>query len=241
MGAAGEGGHQDPFPEVELLDGILLLLVGHLAVLGDPRQARDGDSRQADRHPEEDHLTRVRPEDRGEELAAEDRRHERPERRAVAQGHRHAQRHPQIAHRQAERQPAQAPQHAPEVGPADRIGRRLVQDGPQIVGPERGNYPRGDDPTEEPADEPVDLPGPAAHAAIGGVEAAGRQTAEPVEEDAEKGIRNHGYWVILNGALSVRSCLPLPVTSSRATSGSMGASAHESQGLVALFSRARRS
>ena len=56
---------------------------------------------------------------------------------------------------------------------------------------QRGQHPRGDDPTEEAAHQPVGFPGPLLHAAVGHVETARGQAAEPVEEDAEKGIRVH--------------------------------------------------
>lgn len=50
--------------------------------------------------------------------------------------------------------------------------------------------PGGDDPGENPGDEPRGLPGPALDAAEGNIKRAGREAAEPVEVDAEKGI--HG-------------------------------------------------
>ncbi len=48
-----------------------------------------------------------------------------------------------------------------------------------------------EDPAEEAADQPVHLPGPLPDAPLGHVEAAGGEAAEPVDEDAQEGIRDH--------------------------------------------------
>ena len=62
-----------------------------------------------------------------DELAVEDRRHQRAEGGAVAQHHGHAQRHAQIAHGQSEGESAESPQHAEEIDPEQRAAGRFVQ------------------------------------------------------------------------------------------------------------------
>ena len=70
-------------------------------------------------------------------------------------------------------------------------GRRLMKNLREISRHGEGENPGRDDPTEETAHEPVGFPGPMLHAAIRNVEAAGGESAQPVEEDAEYGIRIH--------------------------------------------------
>ena len=89
---------------------------------GDPRQA-DADAGQ---NPSPDWRARA---PCVSELAVENRRHQRAERRAVAQGHGHPQRHAQVAHGQPERQSAQSPHRAPKVRPEQARGRRLAEHG----------------------------------------------------------------------------------------------------------------
>lgn len=69
--------------------------------------------------------------------------------------------------------------------------RRLVQDGQEVAGVDRGQDPGGDDPTEEAADEPIDFPGPFLDAAIGNVETAQGQAAQPMENHAAERIDDH--------------------------------------------------
>ena len=210
---AGERGDEDALGEVELLDRRLLLLLGHLAFLGHARPARDGDPDETDEDAEQDDLAGRRPEDLAHELAVEDRRHQRAEGGAVAEGHRHAERHPEVAHREAEGQPAQAPHGAPEPGPPERRGGGLAQHRQQVPRVDRGEDPGSDDPAEEAADQPVDLPGPLLHAPVRDVEAAGGEAAEPVEEDAEERVRLHDVASLRAGArtaLDVEDLAQLP-------------------------------
>ena len=91
---------------------------------------------QADDDADQDHLARTCVRSTFvDELAVEDRRHQRAEGGAVAQGHGHAQRHAQVAHGQAEGQAAEAPHRAAEIGPEQMRARApRASTSKQVVG-----------------------------------------------------------------------------------------------------------
>jgi hypothetical protein len=66
-----------------------------------------------------------------------------------------------------------------------------MEDVHHIRANQKSHYPRGDDPAEEPAHEPVCLPGPLAHFLEWDVEAAGGESAYRVKQNTEEWIGNH--------------------------------------------------
>src|SRR5664279_3805315 len=146
---------------------------------------------QADRDAEQDHLSRSGVEHLVDEFAVEDGRHDRAKGGTVAERDRHAERHPQVAHAEPEGEASDSPHHAPEVAPEEGGIRCFPQHPWQIAGQDHAQRDRRDDPAEEATDQPVRLPGPALHAAVGNIETAGCQSAQPVKEYAQNGIRCH--------------------------------------------------
>ena len=102
------------------------------------------------------------------ELAAEERRHERAKHGAVAERHGHAEGNPEVAHGQAEGQPPDPPEDAEDVAPGQRRRRGVREDADQVRSLGKGERPRGDDPAEDAADEPVRLPRPPLDLGTGG-------------------------------------------------------------------------
>ncbi len=187
---AAERRDQHALAEVELANRRGLLFGRELALLRSPSQAAQRDAEQADADAEKDHASRGAGGDLGD-LAADDRRNQRPERGAVAERHGHAERDAEIAHGESERQTAESPQHAKRIRPHERASGRRQKRRPEIRDEEPGKDPGRDDPAEHAADEPVGLPGPSAHAAIGNVETGRGQAAYPVVQHSQHWIRTH--------------------------------------------------
>ena len=125
------------------------------------------------------------------DLALEEGRDDGAEDGAEAEGQGVAQRQAQVAHGQAEGQAADTPQNAQQVGPEEAAGRGAAKTSSSRGEVSAGRDPWRDDPAEDAADEPVQLPGPAAHLLVGKVEASGGQAAEGVQEDAEERLGVH--------------------------------------------------
>ncbi len=104
----------------------MLLLVGQLALLGPAGQAADDDPGQANAHAEQDRRAGGCPR-HAFKLTAEERRHERAERRAIAQGHRHPQGNAQVSHGQTEGQAADPPEDAEQIAPEQGRPRCLAE------------------------------------------------------------------------------------------------------------------
>ena len=126
-----------------------------------------------------------------EKFAAKDGGQQRAEGGAETEHHRHAERHAQIAHGQPEGQAAQAPEAAEEISPAQGGAGSLVKNGAEIVRHQDGEKQGRDDPAEDSADQPVGFPRPFVDAAIGDVKTGRGQSADPMENEAEKGIAGH--------------------------------------------------
>ena len=188
---AGKRGDQDALFQIEFLDGGLFLLGRHLAFLGHTGLAGEGDTAETDCDADEDDLSGRSAEDFRHEFAIEDGRHKSAEGGAVAEGDGHAERHAEVAHGEPEGESAQAPHHAPEVAPEQSRVRGFAQHGGQVAGHDHAQGHGSNDPAEETANQPVSLPAPALDAAIGNIETAGSQTAQPVKDYAQKGIRCH--------------------------------------------------
>ena len=78
----------------------------------------------------------------------------------------------------------------PHRSPKKKAQKRLLvgasrSTAKQVVGHGQRQNPGRDDPAEESASQPIGLPSPALHAAIGNVKAAGSEAAEPVKKDPE--------------------------------------------------------
>src|SRR5438477_5639375 len=97
----------------------------------------------------------------------------------------------QITHRQAERQAANSPEQAKEKSPEERDLGTLGENCSQIFGDEQTQEPGRNDPTEYAACEPKCFPRPMFHAAIRHIEAAGRETTEPVQKHSQGRIWSH--------------------------------------------------
>ena len=201
--------HQDALLEVEFLDDRLLLFVGHFPFFGHAGACRRI-AMPARQTATPSRITRPEavPSTLRHEHAVEDGRHQRAESRAVSQHHRHPQRHPQVPHGQAEGQAAEPPQHAPEIAPEQRRGVRFAQHAGQIVGHQQTEHPRGDDPTEDAAHQPIGLPRPSLDAAERHIETAGCQAAQPVEHHSQCGIRCHSFISECKTCI-VRGCTPV--------------------------------
>ncbi len=119
-----------------------------------------------DEQAEQDDVAAGRIEQLGGEIALEDRRDQRAEHGAQPQHHRHAERQAEIAHGEAVGEAAEPPEHAEDDRPDDHRGRRRAEHAEQVVGLDRGEEPRRQQPGEDAAGQPVDLPGPALHAAM---------------------------------------------------------------------------
>ena len=178
---AGEGRHQKAALQIEFTDGVALLLFRDLALLGDACQAGEGDADQAHGDARQNRLSRCCPPHLRGKHAAEDGREQRTERGGVAERHRHAERHAQVPHGQTEGQAAETPQQSERVAPEKAAAGSLVKDAGHVVGQCERQDPRRDHPTEHAAGQPVRLPGPVLDAAIGHIETAGSETAQPVE------------------------------------------------------------
>src|SRR5262249_52811684 len=83
------------------------------------------------------------------------------------------------------------PEHAPEETPAQCGRGSLAQHGDKAGGKQTAEYPWREDPTEDPADQPVGFPGPAFHAAKRDIKTAGGQAAEPVKDHTEERVGIH--------------------------------------------------
>ena len=66
-----------------------------------------------------------------------------------------------------------------------------MQNRSEIVGHGQSQDPGHNDPTEESTYKPIGFPRPNLHSAIWHIEAARRETAEPVEQNTDGGIRIH--------------------------------------------------
>ena len=184
---AGEGGDEDALAEVEFLDrGPFSSLVISRSLDMPATPAKAIPSMQTT-IPIRMTMPEVVPRTLSR-TRVDDRRDERPDHGGVSEGDRHAEGHPEVAHGQAEGQAADPPQRAEDVGFDQDGGRRLGQHGQQVARVDGGQDPRGDDPAEEAADQPIHLPGPFLDPAVGDVKAPRSQAAQPVEDDAEEGI-----------------------------------------------------
>ena len=118
-------------------------------------------------------------------FAIKDRWHKRAESSTKPKSHRHAESNPQLAHRETKSEAADAPNNTQDVGPNQRRARCGGDVAEEVKHQQAGQHRRGDNPTEDASDDPIGLPGPSFHAAIGNVETGGCEATEPVEEDAE--------------------------------------------------------
>src|SRR4029077_11656165 len=110
---------------------------------------------------------------------------------AVAERDGHAERHPQITHSEPKGEAAESPHYAPEVAPEERGTGSFAEHRGKVAGGAPPQRERSDDPAEKAADQPVGLPRPALDAAVGNIEAAGSEAAQPMKDHAQQGIRSH--------------------------------------------------
>src|SRR5439155_2235544 len=177
--------------QVKFVDCGLLLFGRHGPFFVNACQSGKGNTNQADTNSQKNHPPRVCPQDLCHELTTKNRRHQRSKCSTEAQNNRHAEREPQITHRQSERQAANSPEQAKEESPEERDLGTLGENCSQIFGDEQTQEPGRNDPTEYAACEPKCFPRPMFHAAIRHIEAAGRETTEPVQKHSQGRIWSH--------------------------------------------------
>ena len=204
---AGKCRDEDSGFEIEFLDGRALLLFGHFAFFGNTGCTGDENAEKTDADADQNCEAGARAQDFRKEYAAKDGRHESAKGGGVSENHGHAERHAEVAHGETEGEAAESPQKAEDVRPKQAARWGFTQNLDEIGGHEAGENPRGDDPTEEAAYEPVGFPGPAFDAAKGNVETSRREAAEPMEDDAEKRICGQGVGLSCEAMRSsVRDC-----------------------------------
>src|SRR2546430_9444359 len=143
------------------------------------------------RHPPKSPLFPYTPLSRSQKPPKKNRRHQLPKCSTEPKNNRHAERQPQITHRQSERQAANSPEQAKEKSPEERDFGTLGENCSQIFGDEQTQEPGRNDPTEYAACKPKCFPRPMFHAAIRHIEAAGRETTEPVQKHSQGRIWSH--------------------------------------------------
>src|SRR6267142_300257 len=187
----GQRGYRQSSLEIEFLDNRLLLLKRHFALFVDPGTPSGRNPQQTNENTSKNYTARGGSKNLGQENAAEDRGHQSSKSSTKTQHDSHSQRESQVAHRQAKRQSADTPQESEEDNPKDDRSGSLREDLQQVSCEQHAEKPWRDAPAKEAPDQPIGLPGPSPHTAVGHIEACGGQTAEPVEENTESRIWGH--------------------------------------------------